>query len=63
MGKPTWSELLNGIDKAEVLLSPVVGRWSNGISGRNRFAVSRGRNVLMRLLVRAGRRPVKRRVP
>jgi hypothetical protein len=58
--QPYRPELLDAIEATEEQLSAMIGRWGNGIPGRVRLELIRVRQPLMRLLIRAGRRPVRR---
>lgn len=59
MPRPTPKELLDALDQAERALSPMIGRWSNGIPGHVRAELIRVRQPVLSLLIRAGRRPVR----
>jgi hypothetical protein len=52
---PGRGELLDAVARAERVLAPMVGRWSNGISPEDRTALTVIYHLFQRLLIRAGR--------
>lgn len=59
MGQPTREEILISVDTAEMRLTRLIGDWEN-IPAPLRLKLIQIRNPLLKQLIRANRRPVRR---